>query len=479
MSLINVSNSGGILTAITNTGQAISETRVQQLVDTDYTKVENLKVIHKLWNIGTKKALVDTLIDKDLIEGEVLLIRKADNTYHEFTVPVAGLTPAPSLYTKLRSSDSYPDGNIYTNAYDNANPPWHSMDSNETGTYGECTGTGGWLKYRTENDIPVTIAQVRFRVLYAREILFQGSNNGVEWTTLETITGLADNVTHDITRTVTTPGSYFYYRAYVSSGQTTTTRFYCWDMFVDGFSVDTSSVTAGEVPNRVYRMQDIITMNEVQAVEDKAQRTYRYGYDGQNVKVYAKYPIIDFTANRNLITKIDFKQELNQIVEMTGEIYAMTYVQANDNHTSLTTPSAIGTMAISGADAASAPDAWKLMDGDFLNTAITVPTGVGGVVDLIITYTFVNPTIVYATKIAYAAATQSLADFKVEGSNDGTNWDLVYDKVGQGLTVDNLIITKAVDTFGEYTQYRISFTKGATENDNIILKEFALMTEQL
>lgn len=469
MALTNISTGGGVLTSLANDGQAISEIRVQQLVDTDYTKIKSFRAIHKLYNISIGSS-VNTLNSMFTVEGEELLIRKSDGTFHEFTV--GPLTPAKTIINKVNmTSDSVPFHHVYaTGGYG-----FRAFDNSGT-TYADINGAGGYLRFNTELNNPVTITQYYVHNRYVTGFKLQGSTNAVEWTDLDART-VGSNTAG--TYAVTTPGAYNWYRLYITSADSTTSSgIYTLHLYVDGNTCDTTAITAGEVPNRVYKMQDTITINETLAVENKAERDYRYGYDGESVKIYADYGTVDFTATREIVTQVDLKQELNQIVEMTGEIYAITYMPANDYHTANNIPNTIGTLAVSGADAASVTDAWKLFDGDWVNDAFTVPTGAAGAIDLVFTYSFVTPTIIYATKIAYNGAAQSMKDFKVEGSNDGTNWDLVYDKVGQGLTVDNLIITKAVDTFGSYLHYRLVITAGATENDNLILKSFTLMTEQ-
>lgn len=84
-----------------------------------------------------------------------------------------------------------------------------------------------------------------------------------------------------------------------------------------------------------------------------------------------------------------------------------------------------------------------------------------------------------ASKIYYGLKTETPKDFKIYGSNDGIDWDILFEKYDQDLVEDNMILTKAFTAFGSYTKYKISILKGVTENGTVSLKELSLMTEDL
>lgn len=473
MSLYNA-YSGGSLIARTDDAVAISTPRVQQLVDADYTRIENLRVIQKLENISDIKSTVNTLTSLKLTEGEELFIRKSDGQVYPFTV--GPVTPALAGIVPKMVSDELSSGRVVGSILGIEDYIGFKAFDGNNDTYCDIGATGNWLGYRTENDELIEVKEVyilNFSNGFTCKI--QGSTNGIDWTDLTSSVVIGNNASTTIP--LTTTGMYNFYRVYLSKA-TSRVYFKTLQFYTDGFLCDTSAVTAGEAPINVYRTQDKIYFNDSLSVENVAERDFRISYDAPNIKMYSLYPLINLTPAREIITKIEFAQKGNTVVEMTGEIYAMTYTRANDIHTANDAPNTIGTISLSGATAASVVDVWKLFNNDFINDSVMIPTGAGGAVDLAITYTFVEPVIIHATKIAYSLTSESIADFTIEGSNDGVTWDTVYEKIDQGLSIDNLIITKVVDTFGSYTQYKINITRGVSENSNIVLKEFSLMKEQ-
>jgi len=346
-------------------------------------------------------------------------------------------------------------------------------------TYEDQFTLGHYITYNTPNDELIKVTGVYLKIdlnsSTAGTFTLYGSTNGSIWTSIATlnIPGTAFNGDIAITNTV----SYNYYKLENTTGPTYQ-KLCEFSLLVDGFSCDTTAVTAGEIPNKIFRIADFY-MNETKAAETIAERDFKYGITGTKLKVYSFYPEIDFVGNRDFELTVKLRQTLNEIQEITGELHKITYIKANDTHTANDAPNTIGTLEVTGADAAGITDPWKLFDGDIDNSIVVGTAGTGGVIDLNLIYTFVNPTIIYASKIYYGLKTEIVKDFEIYGSNDGTNWDILFGKYDQDLTEDNMVFTKAFDTFGSYTKYKLSVLKGITENGQISLKEISLMTEDL
>lgn len=151
--------------------------------------------------------------------------------------------------------------------------------------------------------------------------------------------------------------------------------------------------------------------------------------------------------------------DLKRLFEITKiEAVTKTPVYATETAvpqmTSNTTPSG---RAFASSINSTTNDAWRAFD--VTATAFSTENGSGGVGYL--GYEFANPTIIGKYTIrSTGSVTYSPKDWTFEGSNDGTNWDVLDTQVNQSWTTANTDKEYIIDTnkVSKYKMYRLNWT---------------------
>jgi len=472
MALTNVTSSGGYLLSLRQNSSAVSEPRTQQLIDTDYRKTKNSRIRWLLGNIGTSSFTVDTLTTSHNVEeGDLLIIQKPDQSFGEMIIPVGGTTPTQNAsLVPTMISNSLPYGNCFTNV----GTAYYAFDySPDTKT--SRLSAAQYVGYQFYGNEPKTVYAVYLkgtRTYSGLDFVIEGSTNGLDYTVLYTGTNQGNDVYAGMTFTLTTTGSYSFYRY-------RTTDYYVdiqeMRLFGDGVSIDTSSVTAGGTPNRTYSHNDNVNINNVQLVE--RNRDYSYGDSADRLEVYSQYEDCVWYPSREIVTTYDFKVAGNMMLEQTDDIYDLWLKQGNATMTDNTSPR--DSVALSGTfSPVVAADAWKIFDGDDTTESYSVTTGTGGACDFTHTYEFDTPTTCYAIRMTTSNFTQAPAEYKVEASFDGTSYvELLH--ITQGIAANDLTLTKYFDItkYDAYKFYRVQVLKGNTENDAVTAKQYVFLEE--
>lgn len=467
MPLNDVISSGNYLLSQAPDASAISEPRTQQLIDTDYRRCKSTRIRWYHGNIASFSSVADTLITAANVEvGDLLLIRQSDGNIADFIVPAVSAVQNADLIPTMVSK-TLPYGIVTGTDADCLN----AFDSNlGTHTY---MNVNDHLTYQFHNNVPHVVHTFYYRSgtqWTTFDFLFQGSTNGLDYTTLLTIYNTGSGAEHSYT--IPSPGAYSYYRM---KGLGTQSYIYDIRLYGEGFEIDTSSVTAGSVPNPAWSHTNRVRFNETFLVENN--RDYVYGESADRLHVYSQYDDCVFYPQREIVTTYDFKVAGNLMLEQTNQIFDLWLVQANVDHTANTSPANI--VSVSGAQAPVASDAWKIFDGDVNTEGYNVATGVNGLVDITHTYTFDVPTRCYALEMTTSVFSQAPSKYYVEASMDGTtNWVQLLD-VQQGIAADDLTLTKYFDgaLYDTYKAYRLTVTEGNTANDFVTAKQYRLLQE--
>lgn len=178
-----------------------------------YQKVTFDFVMHSYWkwptiaikNNGSGIAYVD---DIEIVQLNDLALHKPASA--------SSILNNNLFYEPQKAVDGYENTNASTDNY--LNTPWRASS-----TKWSAAGDGPhWLMVDLKNEQTIRSYQVRHAGTYedgqvnTRDFVFQVSNNGVNWTTLDTVTGNLDNVTqHNVE-----PSNARYVRLYITNPQT-------------------------------------------------------------------------------------------------------------------------------------------------------------------------------------------------------------------------------------------------------------------
>jgi hypothetical protein len=144
------------------------------------------------------------------------------------------------------TSNTTPSG--VANASGNVTTAWQAFDINNTTTWAGTTN-GGWLSY----NFPTSRIIIRYGFVSSvnnsqspRTWTFEGSNDGINWTVLDTQTNFTTviNTFYSFTFTNTTP--YTFYRINVTAVQTLNNQLVIRTLEMSELNVPYGTVTAGD-----------------------------------------------------------------------------------------------------------------------------------------------------------------------------------------------------------------------------------------
>lgn len=320
MALLNVSNASGKLLALTSVGTATAEIINQDVGDTDFESIRETRAVWNLANISDPQSTVDTLVANVPINtGDRLFLVKDNGQIFDFIAPA--VTKSTASMIPNMTSATLPSGTV-TGSDANA---WKAFDGDNDTYMDTRTSTGTlWAAYQMPNNerIKVTRMYVKFQNTYPypqdRPFRILASNDGTNWVTIhQYVTYSVAQLKAGVAFDVHSPGEFSYYRMDMPNSyyfQLSTFSF-----LVDtGDTINTSTITQGEIPTRVFKFEDKIKFNGNVALEKDIY--YEYGTAGSKLLAFPIYHDV-ILSGRTLETKVEFSAVGNELKEITGQIY--------------------------------------------------------------------------------------------------------------------------------------------------------------
>lgn len=312
MALTNM-YSGSSLYALDHQGIGVSEEIVQELVDTDFNGLKTPRVYGEYKNIGSYACKADKLIVANPVEiGDIIYIYQG-GAFHELLV--ATVTPTiDCVITPKMDSNTYPRGTFsYGGAYVPSGAFYLSLFPTVPDS-ASLTSASHWVEYRFENDELVTVNKMIIKENNDGYII-KGSTNGIDWDVVHT--SAANTGAGIKTVTFSSPGAYSRYRIYKNVQNLIV---YSWYLLGDGYEVDTSPVTAGQIPYYAYKDSFKIDTNGVPWVKKDVFLEFESG-TAKNAEVFIQYEDVSLPVARELITTVEINSMASRIVEITSDIY--------------------------------------------------------------------------------------------------------------------------------------------------------------
>lgn len=326
MALINVTNDGGKLLALTNFGTATAETISQDVGDTDFESIRETRAVWNLANISDLNSSADTLVSKVPIDtGDRLFLVKDNGQIFDF---IAGtVTKSTTGLQPNMTSNTVPSGVASCEGYSTTANAWKVFDGDVNTDLGSPIGWNSSIgvQYQFANNERTVVDRVFVRMKYYNSTSYTlylkilGSNDGVNWVTVSNYKGYntitLNNTGYSID--VQSPGAFSYYKIYTSN--CIYSSFSEVSFLVDtGDTLNTSGITAGEVPSRVFKFEDVIKFNGNPALEKDIY--YEYGTAGSKLFAFPIYHDV-ILSGRTLTTTVEFSAVGNELKEITGQIY--------------------------------------------------------------------------------------------------------------------------------------------------------------
>jgi len=301
---------GGIpTTAYINEHRAISNQVIQDAVDTNWHKIGTgttpFEGKFEYTNISTS-TIADTLITPEEIkDGDNLVIVKLDNSINQVVangvisdILDGSLNNSVVTAVPIMTSDSTPAGICNSlNPVFSTHLAYTSFDGNVSDGVGWMVNNNNvypqTLEYKFEN--PIIINKV---IIYNRKDvsgdayttaigshIIQASNDGITWIDLSTTITNTSNIGGFEHQPITfiNYSKYLYYRVYITSGLDAQYVGIGELKFIEAqvktYSMDTSTITAGEIPSIVFKTDTSLSfIDTVNGVTDITKLTANYFY---------------------------------------------------------------------------------------------------------------------------------------------------------------------------------------------------------
>ena len=322
MALNEVINKNGTLLAKTFDGTATAEPITQDEGEKDFESIREARAVWHLANISAPTSSPDNLVAASPInEGDRLILVKDDNSTVDFIAE--GVKKSTRSMIPKMTDNTTPAG-VASSSTGNAFQAFDGSDGTTT-TVG-WSSNPFWAAYNFENNERKFVKNVYVKAWYRwgtdrdshmSEIHIQGSMDGVIWQSLSIHTGLGRSMSGGKIFTVQSPGSYSHYRIYTPSARNC--GFRTISLLTDeGDALDTTDITAGETPSKVFRFMDILKFNDVPAIEKDIY--LKYGTTGNKLLAFPIYHDVSLSG-RTLTTSVEFSAPNNDVTEITGQVY--------------------------------------------------------------------------------------------------------------------------------------------------------------
>lgn len=323
MSLNNVELTNGTLTAKGINAEAVSELITQSEGETDFESVRECKARFLLNNICDNiLSTEDTCVTSSpIVEGDRIFIVDDAGDIHDTVVGVVDNSDANVI--PVMTSNTAPSG-VCSSSYDGTNA--FKAFNNNNGSYNKLH-KGDNVAYQFANNEPKLINRYIINNGYApysryiTEFRLEGSINGTDWTTLSVEHPDNSTIQKSVLYTVQSPGEYSHYRIVVVNANYSDAYIYSFMLLKDdGSSFDTSGVTNGAVPKKVFRYEDKVKINNVELQEKNIY--YEYGSTGSKLFVFPTFQDVSVTG-RSIETTVDFSAPENECKEISGKIFKL------------------------------------------------------------------------------------------------------------------------------------------------------------
>ena len=330
MALKDVDIIDGRLFASSHTSWATSELIYQEEGETNFESMRDSQVIWYLQNIASADSTADICrTNTPVVNGDRIFIRKDDGTIIDTVV--GAVTETSTTCVPTMSAYNLPGGELsYTgSAYSGyGTSTLHRIFDGNLGTVMRWHYPNGSIIYNFENNENKRVTRCRFikSTGYVGTVTLFGSIDGENWVTLSTHAygrDPANNTWHAFN--VESPDDYSWYKFQFYDSYTSRSdrgpQFEQIQYYTDedlGFEFETTASTGGEIPDQVFRFEDKLYYNGVEA--DVADIFYEYGTTGEKLYIAAQYFDVPLDG-RQIETKVEFGNAGSEAYEIAGKIY--------------------------------------------------------------------------------------------------------------------------------------------------------------
>lgn len=308
--MINMDNSNGL----TSTGPNASATSTElfQSQGQDFKILRNISTKWDLFDISGVNE-VDTFVSTEPIyNGDALYIVKNDLSIHKLNASLIGDVQNEVMISNNSPSNIISDINANSNAY-------LAFDNNEATN----------VQYSLVNDFIVHVFDtpqvisdffIKCDVDYSiTSLQIEGSTDGISYATISVISG--DNqidIVNGKTFTIQSSGLFTHYKFVITSlNNNNLVKINTIKLLSNvSNSVDTSSITVGEIPNKVFKFTDVIKLNNSYLVSNNDTTIL----DTDKLLVNIDYDDMQID-NTSIITTIEINTIGNSFKEIVGVLY--------------------------------------------------------------------------------------------------------------------------------------------------------------
>lgn len=304
------------LTAIDFNAYATSTTLLQDAGQGNFREIRDISTKWELANIAGNST-VNTFVSKyPLALGDIFYVVKTDNSIHELTNPIIFSRDHANA---TMTSNTAPSGAVDDSA--SSATAYYAFDGNE-GTSAELLGVNSWIEYQLTASIKIRSFYLKCDVDYGiGTFRLEGSTDGISYATISIFS--ADQQIASVAGKqyeIQSPGVFTHYRIVVTSTNiNNSTRINTFNLLLEsGDSIDTTSITAGEIPTKVFRFSDAIEINAIPLVPNLA--TTEYDAINDKLKYNLTYNTATFNTN-SLETTIRINTIGNSFKEIVSRLY--------------------------------------------------------------------------------------------------------------------------------------------------------------
>jgi hypothetical protein len=311
--MINMTKTDG-LTATGYNASAMSNVITQNAGEPNFKKMRDIKASFTLANISISTE-PNLFISNSIIESEdKLFLVKNDNTVYE--LPTLLLNTRTKLNAIMTSntlpSNTVKASNLAINAY-------LAMDNNSNTNF-EIAGNNSYIDYVF--DTPLFVYGIYLKCVDQYSIssfTIEGSADGIEYATISNhTTDQLNNTVLGKTYDIQSKGIFKAYRIkIITSNPNNLVKLSTFSLVSDqGESVDTSSITNGEIPTKVFKFSDVITIG----IDKLNSSAINVDYSDGLFKLISYYD--DLTLDtQTLTTKVNINTTGNSLKEVIGKLY--------------------------------------------------------------------------------------------------------------------------------------------------------------
>lgn len=334
MSIKNITITGDKLLATKAGAVAVSEVITQDVGDTDFESVRETRSIMLLENICDVSSTADkAVLNENVSEGDRIFIEHNGIIYD---TTATGILPADQGLIPVMTSNTSSVGTLLVSIPSGVSSEvnaWKLFDNNNNIHANLSVRVehhdAQYIGYTFANNEQQEVTSYSFKMGSAsHQKIFgwfiQGSLDGINWVTLDTVPYNSDkfNLSNGVLsiHTISSPGMFSSYRIMTHRGTTPHwSQVFTLQLYTTGGnSIDTSSITQGAIPTRVFKYTDSIKYNDTKCIEKDVYT--EFGTQGSKLFVQSIYNDA-ILNNREIKTTINFSATGNELLEISGQVY--------------------------------------------------------------------------------------------------------------------------------------------------------------